>query len=63
VGVHLLVAGLASQLLTIMVFATIVAIFYRRTCLEGMIRSEAPTGWKRVLKAIIISIVLITVGA
>jgi hypothetical protein len=61
IGVHVLVAGLASQLLTTLVFLIIVGAFARRALVQGSVKPNAPAGWKNVYRAILVSIVLILV--
>jgi hypothetical protein len=60
-GAHILIAGLATQLATILVFIVIVVLFSKRTLLESRVKSNAPNGWEKVLMAISLSVVLIAV--
>jgi hypothetical protein len=61
-GLDMLIAGLALQLATNIVFMTLTAAFLRRAVLERRVRANAPQGWNRVATAVTISIVLIFVS-
>ena len=61
-GLNMLIAGLALQLATNMVFMTLTAAFLKRAVLERRVRASAPQGWHRVATAVTISIVLIFVS-
>jgi hypothetical protein len=60
-GVNLLIVGLATQLATILFFLVVVGIFSRRAVWRGLATGTAPEGWEKVLTAIVVSCVLITV--
>jgi hypothetical protein len=61
IGVDILIAGLATQLVTIAIFMFILGTFTKMVFLEGRATAAAPPGWKRVHMANCISIILITV--
>jgi hypothetical protein len=61
IGVDVLIAGLATQLVTVLVFAAILGTFTKTVFREGKAKDTAPSGWKRVHMAICISILLIAV--
>jgi hypothetical protein len=61
VGVNVLITGLATQLATIVVFIFVVCVFSRRAVWGAEAKNDAPAGWQKVLAAISISCVLITV--
>jgi amino acid transporter len=61
-GVDVLIAGLATQLATNMVFMALVAIFYRRTVVNGQVSADAPREWRRILWTVICSILLVFVS-
>lgn len=60
-GLNMLIAGLALQLVTNIVFMTLTAAYLRRTFYEGRVRQNAPKRWESVSITIVISIVLIFV--
>jgi len=60
IGVNVLIAGLSTQLATILFFVVIVGVFGKRAVLERQARDQAPEGWRKVLAAISISSTLIT---
>jgi hypothetical protein len=62
IGVDVLIVGLATQLATILVFGVIVAIFFKKAIRDNEARTDAPVGWKKVLAAIVLSIILIAVS-
>jgi hypothetical protein len=62
IGVNVLLGGLGLQLLTIVTFLFIVASVIRRSHGEGLIKRNAPEGWQKVLRAVLISAVLILVS-
>jgi RTA1 like protein len=61
-GIDILMAGLGIQLATNVVFMALLAVFYRRTIINGMISSDAPEKWRTVLWVVIISNILIFVS-
>jgi hypothetical protein len=58
----MLIAGLALQLATNIVFMILVAAFVRRALMYGVVRHNAPSGWQKVTWAIMISIILVFVS-
>lgn len=60
IGVNVLIAGLSSQLATILIFIIVVSVFSRQAVWRAGAREGAPAGWEKVLAAIVISCVLIT---
>jgi hypothetical protein len=62
IGVDVLITGLATQLLTIIIFIGVVGVFSKRAVWEGCARTDAPEGWEKVLAAIVTSCILITVS-
>ena len=60
-GIDMLIAGLALQLATNVVFMTLVVAFLNRVAGGKRVQENAPKGWDRVAKAIVISIILVFV--
>lgn len=60
-GIDMLLAGLALQLTTNVVFMTLLAAFLKRAAFDKLVRDNAPNSWNLVAKAIVISIILIFV--
>jgi len=61
IGVDVLIAGLATQLVTVLVFAVLLGTFTNMVFAKGRAKDTAPSGWKRVHMAICISILFIAV--
>jgi hypothetical protein len=61
IGVDVLIAGLATQLVTVLIFAVILGLFSKMVFREGQAKATAPSGWKGVYRAMCISISLIAV--
>ena len=57
----MLIAGLALQLATNIVFMILLAAFLKRAAFDKHVKDDAPDGWNLVAKAIVISIVLVFV--
>jgi hypothetical protein len=62
IGVNVLIVGLATQLLAMLVFLSVVARFCKRASWEGEVRQDPPAGWQKVLTAVIVSCTLIVVS-
>jgi hypothetical protein len=62
-GVDILIAGLATQLATNVVFMVLVVAFYKRVFVERVVSQQAPEGWEMAFWVIVSSIVLVFVSA
>jgi hypothetical protein len=62
VGVNVLIAGLATQLATIIVFLFLLWVFSDKAYFGCHTREGAPKKWERAFEAVAISTTLITVG-
>ncbi|CAO2658737.1 Nn.00g064600.m01.CDS01 [Neocucurbitaria sp. VM-36] len=61
VGTNIIIGGLALQVGAFTWFLSIVARFWRVSCVGGEVRSDAPRGWRKVLMAICVSSSLILI--
>ena len=61
-GINVLIAGLALQLATNVVFMVLVNVFLKRSLVNGVVSRESPADWKVVLWVIVVSITLVFVS-
>jgi hypothetical protein len=61
-GINMLLAGLAFQLLTNLLFCALIVAFWRRAIVNGIVAMDAPYGWKGVFWTISASMGLIVVS-